>query len=136
MDKIKTAICTEVAEKYKQLLERIPIVERFPAYSHCTDDIQITDNRLSNLKFCITGDIWGYERSDIERMIMEHGGKPMSSVSGKTDYLIVGTYIDPKTGLQTTTSKQKKALELIDQGGKIEIISFDRFWDMINGTNI
>ena len=64
-------------------------------------------------------------------MILEHGGKPTSGISGKTDYLIVGTYLDPVSGNPTMTSKHKKALELIDQGGKIRIISIDNFLEMI-----
>ena len=80
---------------------------------------------------CITGDFPGYERSSIERMIIEHGGKSMSSVSGKTDYLIVGTYVDPVSGIPVMTSKHKKALELINQGGKLLIISLEKFLDMI-----
>lgn len=112
-----------------------PIVEetkQFPVRTHCTEDVTMVDCCLQGLKVCITGDIPGYERSDIERMIMEHGGKPSSGVSGKTDYLIVGTYLDPVSGQPTITSKQKKATEIIEQGGKIQIITFDCFMSMIN----
>ena len=106
------------------------ITHRFPEHSHCTEDVKALDCCLEGLKICVTGDIPGYERSDIERMIMEHGGKAMSSVSSKTDYLIVGTYIDPASGLPTMTSKHKKALELAEQGGKVRIISFAEFLSM------
>ena len=108
------------------------VQNHIPIYTHCREDVQAVDCCLQGLKICITGDIPGYERSCVERMIMEHGGKPSSGVSGKTDYLIVGTYIDPISGIPTITSKQKKALELIDQGGKIQIISFDSFLSLIN----
>ena len=103
----------------------------YPNYSHCTDEVQVADQRLQGLKICITGDIPGVERSTIEQMILEHGGKPTSGVSGKTDYLIVGTYYDPVSGLPVMTSKHKKALEFIEQGGKIQIISYDTFSEMI-----
>lgn len=108
------------------------ISAHYPVRSHCTEEVAAIDNRLQGLKMCITGDFPGYERSSIERMIIEHGGKSMSSVSGKTDYLIVGTYIDPVSGIPVMTSKHKKALELIDQGGKVLIISLEKFMEMIH----
>ena len=106
-----------------------------PIYSHCTENVQIVDGCLQGMKVCITGDVPGYKRSDIERMIMEHGGKPSSGVSGKTDFLIVGTYVDPVSGNPVLTSKHKKALELIEQGGKIRILSFEGFEKLISGIN-
>ena len=103
----------------------------YPVHSHCTEEVQVTDQRLQGLRICVTGDVLGVERSDIERMILEHGGKPTSGVSGKTDYLIVGTYNDPVSGLPVMTSKHKKALEYIEKGGKIQIISYETFSEMI-----
>ena len=105
---------------------------RFPAYTHCTDEVTAVDSRLQGMKICITGDVPGYERSSIERMIMEHGGRPVGSVSGKTDFLIVGTYIDPKTGIPIITSKHRKALELKEQGEKVQILAFESFLEMIS----
>ena len=105
---------------------------RIPVRSHCTGEVKVMDSCFCGMKFCITGDFPNYERADVEYMILEHGGKPMTGVSGKTDYLIVGTYLDPYTGQPTITSKNKKALELIEQGGKIKIISLDTFIEMIN----
>ena len=105
---------------------------RIPVRTHCTEAVQAVDNCFCGMKFCITGDFPDYERSDVERMVLEHGGRPMTGVSGKTDYLIVGTYIDPVTGRPTITSKQRKALEFQEQGGKIQIISIDVFLRMIN----
>ena len=117
-----------------------PVLEmsnRFTPRTHCMDEVQPVDHCLQGLKVCVTGDIPGYERSDVERMIMEHGGILSSGVSGKTDYLIVGTYIDPKTGQEAITSKHKKALELVEQGGKVKIISFEQFVEMTkNSGNI
>ena len=98
---------------------------RIPVRSHCVEEVKAVDNCFCGKKFCITGDFPGYERSDVERMILEHGGRPMTGVSGKTDYLIVGTYIDPVTGMPTQTSKHRKALELIEQGGKIQILTIE-----------
>ena len=106
-------------------LNQLPRNQSNFQYAHIVlEDVTLVDCCLQGLKVCITGDIPGYERSDIERMIMEYGGKPSSSVSGRTDYLIVGTYLDPVSGQPIITSKQKKANEIIEQGGKIKIITF------------
>ena len=104
---------------------------RIPVRTHCTEEVKAKDSCFCGLKFCITGDFPDYERADVEYMILEHGGRPMTGVSGKTDYLIVGTYIDPVTGTPTMTSKHKKALELVDQGGKIQILTIDDFIGMV-----
>lgn len=103
---------------------------RIPVRTHCTEEVKAKDNCFCGLKFCITGDFPDYERADVEYMILEHGGRPMTGVSGKTDYLIVGTYLDPVTGRPTITSKHKKALEISEQGGKIRIVSLDEFLQM------
>ena len=103
---------------------------RIPVRTHCTEEVKAKDSCFCGLKFCITGDFPDYERADVEYMILEHGGRPMTGVSGKTDYLIVGTYIDPVTGMPTITSKHKKALEISEQGGKIKIVSLDEFLQM------
>ena len=51
----------------------------------------------------VTGTLKNYERSEIENLIKEHGGKATGSVSKKTDYVIYGE----KAG-----SKLDKAKEL------------------------
>ncbi len=109
---------------------------RVPVRTHCTEEVRAKDNCFCGKKFCITGDFLNYERADVEYMILEHGGRPMTGVSGKTDYLIVGTYIDPVTGIPTITSKHKKALELIDQGGKIQILTIECFVEMTQNVDL
>lgn len=107
-------------------------VKNFKSFpGHMKEEVQAIGNCLCGLKFCITGDIQGYEREDIERMIAENGGRAMTSVSGKTDYLILGTFENP----DTMTSKHKKALELIAEGGKIKIIFPEEFFCMIGKKN-
>ncbi len=104
----------------------------FTGRSHCREEIEAQDCKLAGLKFCITGDIEGYERADLEKKIMIHGGKATGSVSGKTDFLVVGIY--PDYGPGYVSSKQKKAMELMDQGGKIRIISPEELFRLIDGV--
>ena len=65
---------------------------------------------------------------------MLHGGKPTASVSGKTDYLVVGTYEGYGEGY--VSGKQKKALELIELGGKVRIITPEALDRLIHGMEI
>ena len=51
----------------------------------------------------VTGTLTHYNRDEIKQLIMQHGGKTSSSVSGKTDFLIAGD----KAG-----SKKSKAEDL------------------------
>lgn len=101
----------------------------YAARSHCRDGVEQVDDCLCGLRFCLTGDIPGYERPEIERMILAHGGKPTSGVSGKTNYLVVGVY--PDYGPDYVSGKQKKAFELISQGVNIKIISPEDLLRMI-----
>ena len=72
---------------------------------------------LSGLTFCITGTLEGMSRSDAENLIESNGGKPVSSVSKKTSYLLMGA---------DAGSKERKAREL-----GVPIISMDELKDMI-----
>ena len=96
--------------------------------SRCREDVEIIDHNFSGLRFCITGEVPGYDRSDLERIIKQHDGKMTGAVSGKTDYLILGTYED--YGSNYISGKQKAALELINNGGKIQIIDSTQFFFM------
>ena len=67
--------------------------------------------------FVVTGTLEKYTRGEIESIIKEHGGNASSSVSKKTDYLIVGN---------SPGSKLKKAQKL-----GVKIINEDEFENMI-----
>lgn len=45
--------------------------------------------KLNGLKIVVTGTFPYYDRMDVEAMIREAGGEPQSSVTKKTDYLVV-----------------------------------------------
>jgi len=77
------------------------------------------NNSLANKSFVISGVFKKNSREEIKRLIETNGGKSLSSISSKTDYLIGGNNIGPK--------KMDKANEL-----KIQIISEDEFLELIN----
>lgn len=49
-----------------------------------------TGDELQGLTVVFTGSITGYTREEITELVEQHGGSVTSSVSGNTDYLIIG----------------------------------------------
>jgi DNA ligase (NAD+) len=47
-------------------------------------------DQLAGKTFVVTGTLTGYSRDEIEELIAQHGGKAVSSVSKKTDFLVAG----------------------------------------------
>ena len=84
------------------------------------EDSSDGNNSLANKSFVISGVFKKNSREEIKKLIETNGGKSISSISSKTDYLIGGNNIGPK--------KMNKANEL-----KIPIISEDEFLELING---
>lgn len=81
-----------------------------------TEDVPQT---LAGLTFVVTGSLESFTRDGINEVIIAHGGKPSSSVSKKTDYVLVGA--EPG-------SKAKKAEEL-----GVTIIDEAKFKDLLSG---
>jgi DNA ligase (NAD+) len=75
--------------------------------------------KLKGLSLIISGTFEKYSRDELKVMIELNGGKNVSSISAKTNYLIAGENIGP--------SKLEKAQKL-----KIPIISEDDFIQLIN----
>jgi DNA ligase (NAD+) len=74
---------------------------------------------LAGLTFVVTGGLESFTRDGISETITAHGGKPSSSVSKKTDYVLVGS--DPG-------SKLAKAQEL-----GVPVIDEARFKELLTG---
>lgn len=68
---------------------------------------EITQKHLEGLSFVVTGEAT-IGRKEIESLIKKQGGKTKSSVSKKTDYLLIGS----KEGPDFVSNKKAKALEL------------------------
>ena len=65
---------------------------------------------LAGLTFVVTGGLEGYSRDSIAETIAAHGGKASSSVSKKTDYVLVGS--DPGSKL---AKAQELGVTIIDE---------------------
>jgi DNA ligase (NAD+) len=73
---------------------------------------------LGGKSFVVSGTFAHYERDEIKDVIVAHGGKVLSGVSGKLDYLVAGENMGP--------AKREKAEKL-----GIKIISEDEFRKML-----
>lgn len=63
------------------------------------------------------------ERRDMEAMAIKSGAIPLSSVTKKTDILVVGQQDIRVVGEDQMSSKQEKALKMRQEGHHIEVIS-------------
>ena len=73
---------------------------------------------LAGLTFVVTGGLEGFTRDSIAEAITAHGGKPSSSVSKKTDYVLVGT--DPGSKL---AKAQELGVTIIDEARFLELLA-------------
>lgn len=84
-------------------------------------EVKITEpvsNKLGGKNFVVSGVFNGYERDEIKEVIEANGGKVLSGVSGKTDFLVAGDQMGP--------SKREKAEKL-----GVRIISEGEFNEML-----
>jgi len=100
-------------EGNKELLERLKAL----GLNFAKEESEVQGSALAGLTFCITGTLEGMSRSEAEALIESNGGKPVSSVSKKTSYLLMGA---------DAGSKERKAREL-----GVPIISLEELKDMI-----
>ena len=79
---------------------------------------ETVSNKLGGKSFVVSGVFAGYERDEIKDVIEANGGKVLSGVSGKTDFLVAGDQMGP--------SKREKAQKL-----GVRIISESEFNEML-----
>ncbi|MCU0368121.1 MAG: NAD-dependent DNA ligase LigA [Cyclobacteriaceae bacterium] len=80
----------------------------------------VVSHVLEGKSFVVSGVFQNYEREQLKEVIASHGGKVLSSVSGKLDYLLAGENMGP--------AKREKAEQL-----GVKIISEEEFKKMIEG---
>ncbi|MRG46873.1 DNA ligase (NAD(+)) LigA [Chitinophaga sp. SYP-B3965] len=86
---------------------------------HSTKGSLSAEGTLSGQTFLFTGTLSKLKRSDAEAMVEEHGGKLLSGVSSKLNYLIVG---------EDAGSKLEKAKKI----NTIKILTEDEFINMVS----
>lgn len=80
---------------------------------------QATGDRLKGMTLVVTGTLSRFSREEIHELIEREGGRPGSSVSGKTSYLIAG---------EDAGSKLEKARKL-----GVKVLSEQEFLELIEG---
>ncbi|WP_436644800.1 exonuclease domain-containing protein [Latilactobacillus sakei] len=90
-----------------------------------------SSDKLTGLRFCITGQFMDMTRSEIKFLIEQNGGRVTSAVSGLTDYLVDGEQVYEGLSDGVHSSAELKAQEFIDKGGKIKIIGLDELNQLV-----
>lgn len=97
-------------------------IERLKKAGLCFESTLKEPKKVSNVlegkSFLISGVFQNYERDHLKDIIIAHGGKVLSSISGKLDFLLAGENMGP--------AKREKAEKL-----DIKIISESEFDSMI-----
>lgn len=78
---------------------------------------------LANKSFVISGVFRNYERNELQALILKNGGRILSGVSGKLDYLVAGDNMGP--------AKREKAEKL-----GVKIISEDELEQLLKGESL
>lgn len=87
-------------------------------------------------RICLTGSFMSGTRSEILQKIADLGGISTNSVTKTTDVLIVGQQDYRVVGESGMSTKQKKAVELHDAGGKIEILDESDMKEHLNSNYV
>jgi DNA ligase (NAD+) len=85
------------------------------------DKIAPVESLLNGKSFVISGVFKNFSREEVKEVIIKNGGKVISSISKKLDFLVAGENMGP--------SKKEKAEKL-----EIKIISEDDFLNLINNA--
>ena len=119
-----------------ELEEMLQLFKKFlnPVEScSCNCDQQID---LYNKNVCLTGEFSFLERNKFENAITSFGATVKPNVTKKTDYVIVGSLGSSNWSTGNYGNKIKKAMELIDQGCEVQIISENDLVQALGESNL
>ncbi|MBC5991374.1 NAD-dependent DNA ligase LigA [Pontibacter cellulosilyticus] len=121
INEIGDRIANSILE-YFQDPEHVQLVDRLQAaglkFKSETTPLEMESDRLSGQTFVISGVFESISREELQQLIASHGGKVVSSISAKLNYLVAGDKMGP--------AKLEKANKL-----GIRILSEDEFLQMI-----
>jgi DNA ligase (NAD+) len=103
-------------EKNRIILERLKM--KGLQFELSQEQLTNTSDKLKDKAFVVSGVFSKFSRDEIKKVIEQHGGKNVGSISGKTSYVLAGENMGPE--------KLKKAEKL-----GIPVISEDDFIKMI-----
>lgn len=118
-NKFKAHLKNEKVYKYKSIIESL----------ETNTDLLDENNYFFGKSVCFTGTCKYGVRKDLLQKIKDVGGIPMDSVTKDTNVLVVGQQDYRVVGEDGMSSKQKKALKLLEKGYDIEILSETEFYN-------
>lgn len=92
------------------------------------------ENIFFNKEVVFTGKMF-LQRRDLMRMVLDIGGRTKDNVSQTTDFLVVGQQDFRVVGQDGMSSKQKKAMQMINDGALLTILTEAEFFEMM-GDNV
>lgn len=129
LDDINTTMLLDNKEKMKE-----KSIESYKTLSDYLFDVEYDNNNpFFNKTFVVSGELERMTRDEVKELIKKMGGYFRTSVSKKTNYLILGEY-NELTKLMMKgekSTKLRQAEELINKGCNIEIINEINFFNRI-----
>jgi len=110
---------------------------KFEKYNHikisefCCSQVEVDIEHPLYIKNCVlTGELQSMGRETAIQKIVDVGGVVKSSVSNKTDFLIVGVQDKSVVGEDGQSSKEEKAHQMIKNGSTIQILNEEDFLNL------
>lgn len=121
---IGSAIASSVVDwfaqpKHQELIKELKALGVRLENAEDEDSMQIKDSPISGKSFVISGTFVHHSREEYKALVERLGGRMLSSISSKTNYILAGDKMGP--------SKQAKAMEL-----GITILSEEEFLSLIS----
>jgi len=86
---------------------------------------------IAGKSFCITGKLASGPRRRCEEAIRSHGGIPLTTVTKRLDYLVIGTLASRDWAQTSYGTKIEKAMKIRDTGGELIIVSEETLYEFL-----
>ncbi len=97
------------------------VLKQLLGYLKIVNPSVLTEGKLSDKTFVLTGTLNNLTRDEVKKLIIGHGGRVSSSVSAKTDYVLVGD----KPGSKLTQA-ESLGVQIITEDDFEKMIGFDK----------
>jgi len=121
VDEIGERIAESVKEYFSKPLhlEQVRFLKENGLHFEIEEKIfQLSSNKLSAKSFIISGVFEQYSREELTQLILDNGGKILSSISSKLDYLVAGD----KMGPSKLAKAQKLNIPIISEEDLIKLV--------------
>ncbi len=115
----------------------LAIEKPYSNYNEFIKSLQVDPSKIDEGNYffgksvCFTGTCQYGTRKELLQKVAEIGGIPTDSVTSKTNVLVVGQQDYRVVGDSGLSGKQKKAMQLLDKGQDIEVLSETEFLSRI-----